>query len=186
MKKRKFFWLSVVIATLLIGTVFWKGDQEQEIVVSPDIKNLKADLILYGVKYKRIVKGKTDEWIAKADIARFFDKRQRVEFEKVDVIFTNNSKNPITIDAKSGQYDFKSGLLSLSGDVVVTGLKGYNLYAQHLFYFSKKKTIESTSNVRLLGEDGNELTGRNMIYYINEHKLLLYFPKAVIKEDIET
>ena len=187
MKKRNFFWLSVIIATLLIGTLFWKGDQGQDSVVSPDIKNLKADLTLYGVKYRRFSRDKAEEWIAHADVARFFDKSQRVEFEKVNVIFTDkNPKNSITIDAKNGHYDFKSGLLSLSGDVVVRGLKGYTLYAQHLFYFSNKKTIESSTNVRLIGENGNELTGRNMIYYIKKHKLLLYFPKAVIKEEIET
>jgi len=165
------------------GIIFFRSDQQENTFFSPELKNIKADLVLYGVRYRRDVRGKAAQWLVKAKLARFYEKKKEVEFEDVNIIFQPDGKNPVTVKAKKGKYMAASGTVAVSGDVKVTGMKDYVLITDILFYYPEKKAIESPGNVRLVGGEGNELVGKNMVYLLTDHKLLLYFPRAIIKEE---
>ncbi len=183
MNKRVTFWISIILFTVVAGIIFFKGDEQEQAFFSPELKKIKADLVLYGVVYKRDVRGKNSQWLVKARLARFYEKRKEVEFENVNIIFRPYGKNPIRVKANRGKYQIKNGTVSVSGKVRVTGVKDYVLNTELLFYYPDKKAIEAPGDVILVGDNGNELLGKNMVYLLEKHKLLLYFPRAIIKEE---
>ena len=183
MNKKITFWISVILFTIVVGVIFFKGDEQEQTFFSPELKNIKADLVLYGVKYRRDVRGKASQWLVRARLARFYEKKKEVEFEDVNITFQPHKRNPINVKANRGKYQIKNGMVSVSGNVKVTGVKDYVLDTESLFYYPDKSAIEAPGDVRLVGGNGNELIGKNMVYLFKEHKLLLYFPRAIIKEE---
>ncbi len=173
----------MVLFTLVVGIMFFKGQDQEQAFFSPELKKIKADLVLYGVRYRRDVKGKASQWLVHARLARFYEKKKEVDFDTVKIIFQPKSKNPVIVTANTGQYRISSGTVSVSGNVKVKGVKDYTLLTDVLLYYPEKLAIESPGNVELRGGNGNELTGRDMVYLLKEHKLLLYFPRAIIKEE---
>ena len=183
MKRSPFFWFSLILSGLILGIILWRMGVQEESVFSPDLKNIKADLVLYGVKYKRDTKESPSKWLVNADIARFFEKKKEVDFENVNVTFFTKKGDTIWVTSKLGNYDISRGVLSVFGNVIVTGIGGYTLYTECLFYFPKKGTIEAPKNVKLIAEDGNQVKGHDMTYFIKEHRLLLYLPEVIITDD---
>jgi len=180
--KKAYFWIAVALFTIVVGIIFFKGDEQDRSFFSPELKKLKADLVLYGVKYRRDARGKASQWLVNARLARFYEKKKEVDFEQVRITFRPDSENPVRVAARNGQYRIATGTVAVSGNVTVTGVKGYRLLTNQLFYYPEKDTIEAPGNVRLEEDSGNELEGKDMVYLLREHKLLLYFPRAIIKE----
>ncbi len=183
MNKRLYFWISVVLFTIVVGIMFFKGQDQEQPFFSPELKKIKADLVLYGVRYRRDARGKASQWLVTASRARFYEKKKEVDFDKVKITFQPGSKTPVMVTAKRGQYRIPSGTVSVSGKVEVKGVKGYTLLTDVLFYYPEKLAIEAPGSVKLKGDNGNELLGKDMVYLLKEHKLLLYFPRAIIKEE---
>ncbi len=183
MNKKLYFWVSVILFTIVVGVIFFRaGDQEQSFF-SPELKKIKADLVLYGVRYRRDARGKASEWLVRARLARFYEKKREVDFDTVRITFRPGSKSPVKVSAMRGQYRISGGILSVSGKVRVTGVKDYTLLTDVLFYYPDKKIIEAPGNVVLIRSSGDKLTGKDLVYLLKEHKLLLYFPRAIIKEE---
>jgi len=164
--------------------MFFKGQDQEHTFFSPELKKIKADLVLNGIKYRRDARGKASQWVVTASSARFYEKKKEVDFDRVKITFQPGSKSPVIVTANKGQYRIYRGTISVSGNVEVKGVKGYILLTDVLFYYPEKFAIEAPGNVRLKGDNGNELVGKDMVYLLKEHKLLLYFPRAIIKEDI--
>ncbi len=183
MNKKITFWISVILFTVVVGIIFFKGDEQERTFFSPELKNIKADLVLYGVRYRRDARDRASQWLVRARLARFYEKKKEVEFEDVHITFQPGKKNPISVKADIGKYQIKNGVVSVSGKVKVTGVRDYVLETELLFYYPDKSVLEAPGDVRLVGGDGNELIGKNMVYSFKEHKLLLYFPRAIIKEE---
>ncbi len=166
----------------LLVFAFWQEDTEKEFFRSPDFKKLKADLVLYDVKYRRDSAARASEWEVKAASARFYEKRKECEFEKVKILFLMKKKNPVTITAARGTYDFSSGKLKVTGDVVVRGFRDYVLYADMLVYDPASVTIQAPGRAELVGAGGNRLDGKSMVYYLKKDTFTLASPEAVIQE----
>jgi len=183
LNKRIYFWIAVVLFTLAVGVIFFKSEDQEQSFFSPELKKLKAALVLYGVRYRRDARDKAAQWLVEASLARFYEKEKEVDFDKVNITFQPQSNHPVMVSAKRGQYRISTGVVVVSGNVKVTGVRDYVLTTDLLFYYPGKKTIEAPGQVRLKGDNGNELVGKNMVYLLSEHKLLLYFPRAIIKEE---
>lgn len=179
---KKIFWSVLLAIMAILIFAFWQEDSEK-LFVSPDFKKLKADLVLYGVKYRRDIRGKTSQWVVSAKLARFYEKRKEVEFDAVEITFLSKGHESVTVTANTGRYEFSKGDISVFGDVVVRGFKNYILYADQLYYDSESSIIKAPQNAKLIGSGGTCLRGRAMIYYIDKHKLLLSSPEAVIPEE---
>ncbi len=186
MNKNLFFGLSLILSALIIGIIIWRMGGQEENVFSPDLKNIKADLVLYGVRYKRDTKDTPSKWIVNAEVARFFEKKKEVDFKNVNVTFFTRKRDSIWVEAKRGNYDISRGVLSVFENVIVKGIGEYTLYTECLFYFPKKGTIEAPKDVKLIGDSGNQVIGHDMRYYIKEHRLLLYLPEVVIRDGENT
>ncbi len=173
----------MLLFTLVVGVIFFKAEDQEQSFFSPELKRLKAALVLYGVKYRRDSRDKAAQWLVEARLARFYEKKKEVDFEGVNITFQPKSKTPVTVTAKTGEYRVASGVVVVSGDVKVAGVKDYVLTTDLLFYYPRKKAIEAPGRVKLLTGSGSELVGKDMVYLLDEHKLLLYFPRAIIKEE---
>ncbi|RUM89594.1 MAG: LPS export ABC transporter periplasmic protein LptC [Thermodesulfatator sp.] len=162
---------------------FWQEGSDKQFFRSPDFKALKADLVLHGVSYRRDTRKRSSEWVVKADTARFYEKKRECEFDRVRIVFLPGDKEPVTIVARKGLYDFDHGRLRVSGDVKVDGFRDYVLYADQLLYDPDSMTITAPGNAELVGSAGNRLKGKAMVYYIRDRRLTLAFPRAEISEN---
>ena len=177
--------LSVLISVLIFA--FWQQGAERESLVSPAFRELKADLALYGVRYRRDVRGKPSQWVVSASTARFYEKKKVVDFEDVEITFLPGKRDSILVSGDTGIYDFSSGCVSVTGNVVVTGFKGYILYTDTLSYDPASMTINAPGRARMVSSGGNRLIGKGLVYYIRTHRLLLASPDAIITgEDSDT
>ncbi len=161
---------------------FWQEDTDRGVFRSPDFKRLKADLILYDIKYRRDARGKGSQWVVQADVAKFFEKKRKCEFDNVKITFLPTGSQPVNVIARKGLYDLDQGDLRVSGDVVVRGFRDYVLYSDQLLYDPQDMTIRSPGTAEMVGAGGNRLLGHSMIYYIKDSRLILLSPRAVISE----
>ena len=159
---------------------FWQEDTDKQFFRSPDFKKLKADLVLYGIKYRRDTRGKASQWVVDADTARFYEKKRQCEFERVKIVFLLQGRQPVKVNADNGRYDFAGGDLEVSGDVVVKGFRDYVLYSDQLLYDPVTMTIKAPDKAEMVGSAGNSLQGKSMVYYIRQNRLTLGSPVAVI------
>ncbi len=159
---------------------FWQEDTDRQFFRSPDFRKLKADLVLYGVKYRRDSRKKASQWVVRADTARFYEKKRECRFEGVKIVFMPHTADSVRISARQGRYDFDRGTLQVSGQVVVDGFKDYILYSEKLIYDPATMTIKAPCSVEMVDSSGSRLKGRYMIYYVNQSRLTLASPKAVI------
>lgn len=159
---------------------FWQEDTDKQFFRSPDFKKLKADLVLYGAKYRRDSRGKASQWVVDADTARFYEKKRQCEFDRVKIVFFPQGREPVKVIADRGLYDFAGGDLKVSGDVVARGFRDYVLYSDQLLYDPNTMTIKAPDSAEMVGSAGNRLQGKSMIYYIKQNRLTLKLPTAVI------
>ena len=159
---------------------FWQEDTDKQFFRSPDFKKLKADLVLYGVRYRRDARGKASQWVVDADTARFYEKKRQCEFDRVKIVFLPRGRDPVKVIADKGRYDFAGGDMEVSGDVVVKGFRDYVLYSDQLLYEPDKMIIKVPGSVEMVGSAGNRLQGKFMTYYIRQNRLTLGSPVAVI------
>jgi lipopolysaccharide export system protein LptC len=123
MDKRIYFWTATVLSVVVIAVIFYRSEDRQESFLAPELKNLKADLVLYGIRYRRDTRDEQAQWIVVSDLARFFEKKREVEFENVNVTFRPDSDRPMLVRARKGLYSFSTGVVSVDGNVTVTGFE---------------------------------------------------------------
>ena len=162
---------------------FWQEDTDREFFRSPDFQKLKADLVLYHVRYRRDSRKKASQWLVEADTARFYEKKKECRFEGVKIVFMPHSPDSVRISAREGYYDFDHGRLQVAGDVVVDGFRDYVLYSNRLIYDPESMTITAPDQAEMVDASGSRLKGTSMIYYVNERRLTLASPEALISGD---
>ncbi len=162
---------------------FWQAETGNRFFRSPDFRRLKADLVLYGIRYRRDTKAKGSQWVVRAETARLYEKKRTCEFDKVDILFLPHSKDSLRVVANKGLYDLDKGDLKVSGHVIVSGYRGYVLYSEKLFYHPDTMTIEVPGRAELVGTGGNRLLGTSMVYYMKEGRLTLASPRAVLSDE---
>ena len=183
MKKRILFWSSLLLSFVVAGIIFWKGGQQEGPALTPDFKAIKADLVLYGVKFQRETKAGKGDWFMTGALARFFEKKQVVQFERVKIEFqTSDGGEPVRVKGEQGSYNLAKAFVSVSGNVVVKGLSGYTLFTDILFYFPKKNIITAPRDVKIISKEGDEILGNSMKYLLKKHIFYLTAPKVKLKD----
>ncbi len=181
--RKHLLWSALTVFMALLVFAFWQEEADRNLFRSTDFKRLKADLVLYGVRYSRDSRRQASQWLVEADTARVYEKKRECRFDRVNILFMPEAREPVRIVGREGLYDFDHGRLQVSGDVVVDGFRDYVLYASSLLYDPETMTITAPERAEMVDGGGSRLRGTSMIYYLKERRLTLASPTAVIPGD---
>lgn len=157
-------------------------DEEEPFLWSPEFGRMKADLVLHGVEYSRQSRGEDAVWDVDAEVARFYQDRDVMEFDRLNVVLKSDS-NPVRIVADKGVYRLKQGDMEVSRNVRVYSSEGYVLETDSLRYVKDKDLVATDDRVLLLDDNGSRLEGDGFVYYLKEHRLVMKNPVALIPEE---
>ncbi len=148
------------MALLLALTVlrnFRGGTPEEILEALPE----NVDLALKKIDYTETREG-VRRWNLIADSADYNVKKGTSAIQNVLMTFYNEKGDEAgTLTAQRGETESDSKMVSVYGDVVVTGVQGYTFYADQLDYSDASRVISTESPVRIVTER-MELTGKGL------------------------
>ncbi len=181
MKLKNFIFGAGLLGLLAVITLLVVEHGEDEpFLWSPEFGKMRANLVLHGVRYARQAKDGDAVWDVDADIARFYQDRDVIEFDKVHIVLKDSQ--PVEIDADMGIYHLEAGDMELFGNVRVYSSQGYVLKTDSLRYIKKEGVVRSPDRAIMEGDNGSRLEGDGFIYYLKEHRLVMKRPVALIPE----
>ncbi|GEM_PF-6355722 len=172
-----------VILLLGLGTALWiSQDEDEPFLWSREFGQMKADLVLSNVDYKRSEKDKGLVWDITADVTRFFEEQETVHFDR-PVILIHSDGDVIRIVADKGRYLMKQGDMEVEGHVKVVSPDGYLLQTRSMRFLQKEQVVKTSDRALLLGDNGVELQGDGFVYYLEDRRLVMKKPVALIPEE---
>ncbi len=170
-------------AVILSGVVLWqfvnREKNEFSSVWEQQFMDLKADLTIEGVDYRRITP-EGQSWEVRADVVRLYENQSRMDLDHPVITFFDHDSKNITVTSETGSYQRGKGLFSVEKHVIVRFKNGERLYADILNYDQAKDLIWSDMPVVLKRDDGLVVNARSMRYQTSKGVLILKDQESVI------
>ena len=154
--KKKFpvaMWPIVGIIFLLGIVVFFLFNVQGLGVVSSKISNLMPgeSLKLSDIKYSQDYKDGKGIWELQAKEGHFIENDQILELKDVFLKLDTFNKTSYTIKGNEGNYNRKSGKITLKGNVLGTSATGYQIETSLLIYRQIADEVETDKPVQING-----------------------------------
>jgi len=161
-----------VLGVLSVGLVIWGQRLNPGPVKALSLLPTNVDMRLSGVNYTE-VNGGQKEWDLKADSLRYTRAQKILHFDRVNITLYLENEGKISITGNEGSYDRTAKLVSLSGQVVIKNLEGYEVMAQNLTYLSDIKRIVIPGLFKITGPQFS-LNGRHLSWDIDTRLLKVH------------
>jgi LPS export ABC transporter protein LptC len=182
---RYILWGTVTVLLIVILWNPWGRKADDTGLWTPEFGNMKADLVLEGVRYRRNIDGRT-RWIVMAERARMFESAQKMLFDSPDICFIKDDGNKVLVAAESGDYSISREVIRLYGNVVARTDDNASLASEFLRFSQKQMLLSTATDVIISKGDGLSIDGNGMFYDINRGRLVMYNVTAVVPDDNDT
>lgn len=180
---RYVLWIVVTVLVFIILWNPWDRKVEDAGLWTPELGNMKADLLLDGIRYQRNTHGRT-RWIINAHRGRMFESEQKMLFDRPDIRFMNDeNKERVRISADSGDYSMSREIIRLYGDVFVVTDDNSSLSSEFLRFRQRQMLLNTDKDVHIRKRDGLSIDGKGLLYDINRGRLIIYQVKATVPDD---
>jgi LPS export ABC transporter protein LptC len=173
-KVRKVFLCFALLVILVIVLISFKGGSKKEINLETQKKEVAsdpADVKLLNVTYSTVNEDNIKEWDLKADSASYFEDRERLFLEEVEVTLYSDDKI-YHLTGDEGLFDTKTRDIEIKGQVEVVMPDGTELFTETLNYDHQKKLMTSKDKVSIT-RGKVIINGIGVVINPKEKKLLL-------------
>jgi LPS export ABC transporter protein LptC len=176
---RYILWIIITILTIFLVWNPFHYDEDDKGFWTPELTNMKADLLLRDIRYRRESNGRV-QWRIDASTARMFETKKMILFEKPDMVFFNNDAGNITITAQSGEYRIPDDAVTLYGDVTIKTADNSTLHTDFLRFLQEEMLIDTDRNVTIIKKDYLSINGTGLRYDIKRNLVEIRNPTTLI------
>lgn len=173
-KARKVLLCFALLIILVVVVISFKDDRKKEIIPEAQKKEAasdEADVKLEKVTYSTVNEDNIKEWELKAESARYFEDRELLFFEEVEVTMYSDDKI-YHLKGNEGRLNTKTRDIEIKGQVEVVMPDSTELRTETLNYDHQKKLMTSKNKVSI--RRGKVIIdGVGVVINLNEQKLLI-------------
>jgi len=173
-KVRKVLLCFALLVILVVVVISFKGGSKKEIIPEAQKKEAasdQADVKLEKVTYSTVNEDNIKEWELKAESARYFEDRELLSLEEVEVTMYSDDKI-YHLKGNEGRLNTKTRDIEIKGQVEVVMPDSTELRTETLNYDHQKKLMTSKNKVSI--RRGKVIIdGVGVVINLNEQKLLI-------------
>jgi LPS export ABC transporter protein LptC len=173
-KVRKVLLCFALLVILVIVVISFKDDRKIEIIPESHKKEAALDapdVKLENVIYTTVNEDNIKEWELNADSARYFEDRELLFLEEVEVTLYSDDKI-YHLTGNEGRFNTKTRDIEVKGQVKVVMPDSTELHTETLNYDHQKKLMTSKNKV-LIRREKVTINGVGVVINLNENKLLI-------------
>ena len=173
-KVRKVLLFLALLVILVVVVISFKDDRKKKIIPEAQKKEAAsdaADVKLENVTYSTVNDDNIKEWELKADSARYFEDRELLFLEEVEVTLYSDDKI-YHLTGNAGRFNTKTRDIEMKGQVEVVMPDSTELHTETLNYDHQKKLMTSKNKVSIRREKVT-INGVGVVINLNEKKLLI-------------
>ena len=173
-KARKVLLCFALLVILVVVVISFKDGSKKEIIPEAQKKEAasdEADVKLEKVTYSTVNEDNIKEWELKADSARYFEDRELLFLEAVEVTLYSDDKI-YHLTGDEGRFNTKTRDIEIKGQVKVVMPDSTKLRTETLNYDHQKKLMTSEDKVSIT-RGKVTIKGVGVVINLNEKKLLI-------------
>ena len=173
-KVRKVLLFLALLVILVVLIISFKDGKKKEVIPDAQKKEVSsgaADVKLEKVTYSTVNEDNIKEWELRSDSARYFEDRELMFLEEVEVTLYSDGKT-YHITANQGRFNTKTRDIEMKGQVEVVMPDSTKLQTETLNYEHQKKIITSKNFVTIRKEQVT-INGVGVVISLDEKKLLI-------------